>query len=105
MRMAQDMDGDPLEILAQRLINRCRQDIQAAWEQLEAAWRNLGRMPKVLAGRERGSVQVKSHSPKMPKRQPRSLAKTSPLRMKKMRATARTAFKKEERPAKPLGRL
>lgn len=98
------MDGNLLEILAQRLIDRCRQDIRAAWDQLEAAWRSLGYMPKVLAGRGRGSVQVKSRSPKMPKRQPRSLAKTSPLRIKKMRATARTAFKKEVRPAKPLDR-
>lgn len=105
MWMAQNIDGDPLDILAQRLVDRCRQNIQVAWEQLEAAWRSLGHMPKVLAGRERKSVEVTSRSPKMPKRQPRSLAKRSLLRMKKMRATARTAFRKEERSAKPLDRL
>jgi hypothetical protein len=99
--MHMDAEGESPQILAQRLIDRCRADIQAAWDQLEAAWRSLGRVPKALV--ERGAVPTR---PSMtPKRQPRSLTKTSPLRTKKARAMPRPSLPKLDRFPKPEGRL
>lgn len=95
--MRMDAEADSLTTLAQRLIDRCRADIGAAWVQLEAAWRSLGLVPKTLPGKAREA---------MPMRKPRALAKTSPLKLRKAGKIARRMIG-QARPssARPHGRL
>jgi hypothetical protein len=97
--MQSDAEGEAPQALAWRLIDRCRRDIEAAWLQLEAARRSLGLLPMTrfdgTAGR-RGP-----HFLEMPKRQPRSLAKTSPLRLRKLRSAAHPSPGRAARARRP----
>jgi len=99
-----DEDGVVLHSLGRQLIDRCRHEIQAAWEQLEAAWRSIGRMPRTLVEQSAEARTVRPYPAKTSKRRPRSLAKASPLRLKKAGATMRRTLKRPER-QKPQDQL
>jgi hypothetical protein len=81
------------EHLAWQLVARCRQDIQAAWEQLDGAWRSLGRLPTMRAAFGRAAKGVSQFETQ---RQPHMLARTSPLKLK--------AVRKPPRPGRRNGR-
>jgi hypothetical protein len=83
--MQTNAEEEAPQTLAWRLIDRCRRDIEAAWIQLEAARRSLGLLPIGRYGMTAG--RRGPHVLKTPERQPRSLAKTSPLRLRKKRST------------------
>jgi hypothetical protein len=83
--MQNDAEGEAPQTLAWRLIERCRRDIEAAWIQLEAARRSLGLLPFVRPGLTTG--RGRPYVLGVPKRSPRSLAKASPLRLRRKRST------------------